>query len=197
MTFRNLVRWLYSFGLILSSGLAGCDAGEAPLNPGPPLHLEAYRPRAGEGLDCDAEAEDCGFAANQPLVFSFDRWLLPSTATRQSIRVGMAGTNYGVTWEPEYDLVTRTLTYRPNAGWDEGYTYDLQLYDAGSSDWGFQAYDGQHLDRSGIPAHILFRVGRWGGTAPTTPARASCREALAAFAQAGCASANCHRSTSA
>jgi hypothetical protein len=184
-------QWLCIFSL------ASCDSGEAELSLGPALHLIEYKPRAGEGLDCDPAASDCGFAANEPLFFAFDRWLLPSTANPDSIRVGMASTPYGVYFKPVYDLVTRSIEFRPSGGWDEGYTYDLQLYEphASAAEWGFRAYDGQRLDHAGIPPHNLFRVGPDVAQAGERSRAVNCREALAAFAQAGCTAANCHHSS--
>jgi hypothetical protein len=191
-----------SFGWLLGVGLAqallvGCDAGEAPLALGPRPRIQSYQPKSGEGLDCDPTQAGCGFPLNRPLAFAFDRWLLPSTATRQSIRVGLVATNYTVFFEPMYDLITRTVGYRPTGGWDEGFVFDLQLYDSTTpeAEWGFRSYDGLLLDPTGLPEHILFRVGapRSDLPAPRT-VHTACRDALQAFAGAGCSASNCHRS---
>jgi hypothetical protein len=181
---------------LLQALLLGCDAGEAPLALGPRPRIIDYQPRPGEGLDCAPTQAGCGFALNRPLRFVLDRWLLPSTATRQSIRVGPVGTNGGVFWEPNYDLVTRTVTYRPIEGWDEGFIYDLQLFDPTTPNdgWGFRSYDGQLLDPKGLLPHILFRVAPPIQEVPVAPVHTTCGDALRAFAAAGCTASSCHRS---
>jgi hypothetical protein len=176
-------------------GLFACDAGDAPLSIGPRPRVVSYQPQPGQGLDCDPSANGCGFPVDQPLTFELDRWLLPSTATRQSIRVGPLGSDAGVHFEPSYDLVTRTVTYRPRGGWGDGYIYDLQLYDPtlGDDGWGFRSYDNQLLDPSGVPEHVLFYIGPPSGQQVGSAEHTTCREALRAFASAGCTRSNCHR----
>jgi len=175
--------------------LVACDAGDPPLSLGPRPRIIHYQPQSGVGLDCVPGETGCGFPANQPLVFELDRWLLPSTATRQSIQVNALGTDGLVHWEPYYDLVTRTVTYRPGGGWAEGYLYDLKLFDSslGEQGWGFRSYDGQLLNPIGIPEHVLFLVGPSIEQSVAAVSHTPCREALRAFAAAGCSSANCHR----
>ncbi len=179
---------------VLMAILVGCDAGEAPLSIGPRPRIVSYQPQSGEGLDCDPSERGCGFASNRELSFVLDRWLLPSSAARQSIRVSVLGTNGLVFWEPDYDVVTRTVTYRPRSGWDAGYLYDLQLYEPTQSEagWGFRSYDNQLLDPSGLPEHILFLVGPPLEQAVVTATHTTCRDALMALASAGCSAKNCH-----
>lgn len=183
------------FGLWVLVALNGCDAGEAPLAVGPRPRLLAYEPRAGEGMDCDLAASGCGFPVNRPLSFQLDRWLLPSTATRQAIQVELAGTDSTVHFNPSYDLIGRRISFFPQWNWDLGYVFDLSLYDPSQPEQsarGFRSYDGQLLDREGIPEHVLFRVGSPEERAAEPSVHTSCRQALAAFASAGCASSHCH-----
>jgi hypothetical protein len=194
LTFPSIGRKLF----IVWTLLVGCDAGDAPLSLGPRPRIVRYQPRSGEGLDCEPSESGCGFPANQPLVFELDRWLLPSTATRQSIRVSAVGTDGLVHWEPFYDLVTRTVTYRPGGGWADGYLYDLRLYDPtlGGVGWGFRSYDSLLLDPEGLPEHILFHVGPSTEQAAALTTHTACRDALQAFAAAGCTRSNCHATAS-
>lgn len=174
-------------------GAIGCDAGDAPLTAGPRLRLLAYEPQHNQGLTCDAAQDSCGFPQNRPLRFVFDRWLHPNTANRDSIGVTFLGTDFYVHWDPVYDVVSRSVTFSPQ--WMPGYLFDLRLYDSKEDSWGFRSYDGQPLDHSRIPEHIVFRVGAPEPRTEATPSSTSCRDALRAFASAGCAASNCHRAS--
>lgn len=183
------------FGLWALVALNGCDAGEAPLAVGPRPRLLAYEPQPGQGMDCELAQPGCGFPVNRPLSFELDRWLLPTTATRQAIQVELVGTDSTVHWNPRYDVIRRSIGFFPEWNWDLGYVFDLRLYDASQpeeSAWGFRSYDGQLLDRQGIPEHVLFRVRGPEERAPEPSLQTSCRQALAAFASAGCAASRCH-----
>jgi hypothetical protein len=157
--------------------------------------LLSVQPKDGEGLDCDWSSPDCGIAANRPLVFRFDRWLLPSTATRQSISLAIDQSSYGVFTEPTYDLLRRQITYYAGSGLVPGQVYVLKLADAEQdpSGFGFAAYDG----RSPEPKELFPRVFRAGHPSPdfqrVTRAAVNCHQALAAFRDAGCASKKCHQ----
>lgn len=162
---------------------------------GPRPRLLAYEPKAGEGMDCELAEPGCGFPVNRPLSFHLDRWLLPTTATRQAIQVELAGTDSTVHWNPSYDVIRRSISFSPEWNWDLGYVFDLRLYDPSepeASAWGFRSYDGQLLEHRDIPEHILFRVGSPEERMPEPSFHTSCRQALAAFASAGCASSRCH-----
>jgi hypothetical protein len=174
--------------------VAGCDSGEAPLAIGPRPRLVDYQPRAGVGIDCDPADAGCGHPVNRPLSFRLDRWLLPNTATRQSLRLSAVASDIYVQLQPHYDLVTRTVDFYPQWNWDVDYIYDLRLYGVtpGDTDWGFRSYDGLLLDPIGIPSHILFRVGSDDGQSSVAPKYPTCRDALRAFADAGCTASNCH-----
>lgn len=176
---------------------SGCDVGDAPLAAGPRPRLLTYEPQHNLGLTCEANQASCGFPVNRPLRFEFDRWLHPATADRSAIRVAFLGTDIFVHWDPVYDVVSRSVTYSPEWNWDQGYVFDLQLYGSKEDTWGFQSYDELPLDRTGIPEHILFRVGAPEPRVQVAAIHTACRDALRAFAAAGCTASNCHRSTSA
>lgn len=173
----------------------GCDYGDEARSRGPDFELLSLSPRDGEGLDCDGVEGACGVAANRPLVMQFSRWLLPSTATRQSIQLRLQGTAGAIFTEPEYELLTRTVTYRAHLV--SGLTYELELLDAATdeSGWGYMAYDGSVMKRRRLSQPVLFHTGseepRFARAA--TPA-VRCSQVLKAFESAGCTAASCHRS---
>jgi len=147
-------------------------------------------------MDCDAYSPNCGVPANRPLTFQFDRWLLPSTAVRQSISVYAAHSTSTSFMLPRYELLTRTVTYWPSGALAPGLVYVLSIENSAThpNGWGFAAYDGRALARATIPDDIVFRTRNVDPVhaLPSTPMR-FCRDALAAFTEAGCTAANCHR----
>ena len=81
----------HRFAFLAALALCGCDQGEPKLEapPGPPLHAVAIHPPVNAGLDCtpapaDSGAADCGVPLNTVFEIRFDRYLMPSTAVRQS-----------------------------------------------------------------------------------------------------------------
>ena len=105
------------------------------------LETMSLRPRE-QGLNCDGG--DCGFAPDAPIRVKFDRWLLPTTAVRQSISLYTEGTQLGVFLMPDYDVTARVLGYRADAPLSPGTVYILQFSDADKirTDFGFRSYDG-------------------------------------------------------
>ena len=146
-----------------------------------------------QGLDCDGG--DCGFAPNAALRFKFDRWLIPTTATRQSVALGTEGTHLGVFLHPDYDVTARVLTLRPDTPLAADTAYILNLTAAGDdpNGNGLRAYDGRGLEKSQA---LVFRTTmRAAEPAPESPIVAgNCSEIVAAFAQAGCTALSCHGS---
>ena len=69
--------------------MLGCDRGPRVIEDpqGPPLHLVSSEPPNGAGLDCDPYADDCGVPTDTSITLRFDRFLLPSSAVRQSMAV--------------------------------------------------------------------------------------------------------------
>lgn len=156
-----------------------------------PLQIAALEPSAAEGLECDGGA--CGFAPNAPIRLKFDRWLLPTTAVRQSASLSTEGTGLGVFLQPDYDVTARVLSFRPDAPLAPDTAYILQFSNADNdpNGFGFRSYDDDSLGRSIRFAFRTTSIGLPAQTGQTAPA-APCPDVLAALAKAGCASAGCH-----
>jgi hypothetical protein len=175
----------------------GCDRGpRADEDPrGPALRLLGSEPSDGAGLDCEPSADGCGVPTDTAITLRFDRFLLPSSAVRQSLLV-YTGTPTnavpaGAELTPRYDLVTRSVRYgfppgfrfHPNAL----YTVELPIYSE-NSQTGFRAFDGAPLAGT-RPVRFAFFTGDGPAatSAPPSPAP-SCDEVAQVFA--GCA--ECH-----
>jgi len=174
----------------------GCDVGEASRANGRKLELTRLTPLNFEGLDCDYSESDCGVAANRPITVRFNRWLLPSTATRQSIRIGVEGSNSSLFTEPRYEVLARTVTYH-SSGLIPGVVYELDLMDANTPPygWGFAAYDTTALDRANLPSAVVFRTkSAEAKYTAVSEVQTLCRDVLRAFAVSGCTLSNCHKS---
>ena len=156
----------------------------------------ALDPEASEGLDCALDAGDggaaCGFPVDNPLRFKFDRWLLPTTATRQALSFYSQGSALGYTMQPDYDPATRLISFLPEQILASGLVWDLVLPDADTSDngFGFRAFDGSAL---GAEVALAFRTSlaaSVGRAAPPPPP--TCADVLARLSQAGCSRGGCH-----
>jgi len=165
------------------------------MQPGQPLRIVAEQPWNAQGLDCDGGA--CGFAFDAPLRFKFDRWLLPSTAVRQSISLRTEGTQLGVFLFPEYDVTARALSYRPETALAPDTVYLLTVIEADedANGFGFRAYDGKSLSSSQT---FAFRTSSMRSPISATDAssKPNCSAVLTALQKAGCAAASCHGSDS-
>jgi len=171
-------------------GGSSCNIGNRTSHAGSPLQIVAEEPKAAQGLDCDSG--DCAFLPNAPLRFKFDRWLIPTTAVRQSVSLSTEGTGLGVFLRPDYDVTARVLSVRPDSPLASNMVYILTLADADHDQYGngFRAYDGASLEKR---RSFAFRTGLPAVEAPDdTKSAAKCSEILAALAKAGCASSNCH-----
>jgi hypothetical protein len=155
------------------------------------LRVVAVDPSAGRGLDCEGGA--CGFAPNAPIRLKFDRWLLPTTAVRQSASLTTEGTSLGVFLRPDYDVTARVLEFRPEGWLLSDTVYILQFDDADKdpNGFGFRAYDGDSLGRS---TRFAFRTGTEPEPMPSAASApgAGCDDVLSALGKAGCANAGCH-----
>ena len=66
----------------------------------------AVYPAPETGTDCGVGSpDDCGVPRDATLQIRFDRYLLPETAVRQSIRVYTGDPDLGVFLQPEYRRV--------------------------------------------------------------------------------------------
>lgn len=180
---------------------------------GPALQLVSSYPAHGEGLDCSLADRACGVPIDARLELRFDRFLLPSTAVRQSISfftgsVGnvVPGDRLGPELLPAYDPLERVVTFslprdamlRPNT------LYSVVIPIASTDDaFGFRAFDGAPLAGEG-PLRISFRTSDVREPEPPEPpAEISCADLVCtAFGRveagcelpitSGCAAADCH-----
>jgi hypothetical protein len=180
-------------------GTAACDIGHprSEAASGPPPVIVATFPEDGAGFECTSESpEDCGVPRNAPVEIRFDRFLLPSTATRQSLRVLTRVPDLAVFLEARYDVVERVVSYSPYGGlWESGalHTVEITLPTEEFPD-GFRAFDGAAVREEDGATHIHFAFRTARGPAPArerTPAP-TCVEALDLFARSGCSDAQCH-----
>lgn len=176
---------------------AGCDYGprEQRSSVGPPLHIVATYPADGAGIDCSSGEPVCGVPVDAPLELRFDRFLLPSTAVRQSIVYYTGRARSSVIRDPR--LPELTPTYDPfervvRFALPEGATlapstlYTVEFPVAGVAaapprdvavlGWGFRAFDGAPLDEQGI-LRISFRTGEHRSATPALAAP-SCDEVV-------------------
>jgi hypothetical protein len=176
---------------------AACDYGprEQRSAVGPPLHIVATYPEDLAGIDCPSADPTCGVPIDAPLELRFDRFLLPTTAVRQSIVYYTGRSRNAVVQDPRlpeltptYDPVERVVRFTlpqgatlvPNAL----YTVEFPVAGAPSTpprdvpvlSWGFRAFDGAPLDEQGI-LRISFRTGEHRSAVPAV-APPSCEEVL-------------------
>jgi hypothetical protein len=197
----------------LALALAGCDQGPRLIDPvaGPALELVSSYPAHGEGLDCALADPACGVPINARLELRFDRFLLPSTAVRQSIAFfsGAAGNvvpvdRSGPEIIPNYDPLERVVTFSlpPGATLQPNTLYTVRIPVARGEDaLGFRAFDGAPM-AGDEPVHISFRTSN--ALAPVAdPHVLDCGQLIcSAFGQgeadcelpitSGCAAAECH-----
>jgi len=139
-------------------------------------------------LNCELDAgEPCGLPVAGPLRFKFDRWLLPTTATRQSLAMFTEGTGLGLTLRPDYDVAARVIDYNLDSAIPGGMVWNLVLHDADQDEngFGFRAFDGNAI---GSSISMSFRTSM---DPPVSlaqkPKKApSCADVLSTLGRAGC-----------
>ena len=222
---------------------AGCDQGEHAVDPsrGPDLRLIASYPSAGQGIDCDAaagevpdaeapdaEAPDggaldggapeagpppCDVPINAVIKLRFDRFLKPSTATRQSIRVYSGnpdtsicqttdGSETGCFFQPSYDVVERVLLYRlgENTTFVPNLLYTVEIVRPGDAAAdGLRAFDNAPLsEESPAPLKFQFRTSSRIGPAlekiapKLTKEDGSCKHVYEEIFDLRCTDVGCH-----
>jgi len=167
---------------------------------GPGLELVSSYPAEGDGLDCrPGGPPDCGIPINAGVELRFDRYLLPSSAIRQSM-VFFTGTEaLSVFAEPHYDVAERVLRYAPQPGQvlhrGARYRVHLELPAENEDGFGLRAFDGEPLSPDGpVPLDFSFRTQD--GSPPEVAADPipTCPEVLGVLRRGGCSSAVCHQS---
>jgi hypothetical protein len=100
----------------------------------------------------------------------FDRYLLPKTAVRQSLRVYSGGRNNALFLAPTYDPLERVVIFQPayGAALQPGLLYQVSIVvPAQDPDGlGFRAFDGAPLEVGGVPLHFSFVTARAAESAP-------------------------------
>lgn len=189
--------WFCAAGL----SIFACNtAAPPPLeHRGPDLQVLGTAPLAAEGLECQGEL-GCGVPPRAPIVLELDRYLLPSTAARQAIKLTRVGFDNLTFTSPNYDLIKGTLTFQPFHPLrpDTAYTVELLIpSDSEEEDAqreGLRAFDGAPLAEGPVPLKFSFRTQPDPdpqADAPTQETGPSCREITDIF-QKSCASAGCH-----
>ena len=132
---------------------------EPPSAIGPAVHLVGAFPSDGCGVGSDP---DCTIPTNATLTFRFDRFLNPTSVSRQAIRVytGDPKTAAGPPpFEVAYDPVERVVEYRMPSGYGFEphtlYTLELLVPDA-VDDFGIRAFDGAPLAEAELPLKTSF-----------------------------------------
>lgn len=116
-------------------------------------------------MDCTPQSpDDCGIPRDAPILLRFDRYLRPSTAVRQSIRVTSGSEEVSAGFlQPEYDVIERVLVFRRQKGalLEPGALYTIELVaPSEDSEFGLEAYDGAPLVNGDVPLRFDFRAAR-------------------------------------
>lgn len=188
--------------LALSAAASACNLGEREVEPtmGPRPIIVAVTPTPGEGVGCGADPL-CGVPINAVVQLRFDRYLQPSTATRQSVRLYAGNPEQQEFLQPDYDLVERVLALTPLKPLKPDTVYTLELLSPADEEDetkaedapGFRAFDGAPLGAGPVPSVFVFktRAAPAPGPLPPSPPTPDCRAALALFRE-GCAERGCH-----
>lgn len=137
-------------------------------------------------------------ARNTPIEIRFDRFLLPKTAVRQSIRLYTGARNSFVTLQPFYDTVERVVVYRVATGGAllGGVLYHVELVSpkADENGFGFRAFDGAPLstEENAVPLKWSFLTARAAPTPGPSTEPPTCFETWTALNQSGCTKSTCH-----
>lgn len=137
----------------------------------------------------------CGVPRNAAIELRFDRFLLPATAARQSIRVYSGDPAGQVLLLPSYDVVERVLTFRVGGGARllPGLLYRVELLqpELDPGGFGLRAFDGAGLEEGPVPLEWSFFTAREAPEPrPEPQPSSSCADALEVFRASGCV--NCH-----
>jgi hypothetical protein len=189
---------------VLAGTLAGCNEGTPSIEPstGPPLHVISTYPEDGAGFECAIEDVECGVPIDATFELRFDRYLLPSTAVRQSFFVYSGDPSNMVPDDselpvlfPNYDVIERVVTYAlpPGAFLEPNTHYTAELVlPIQRDDPGFRAFDSEPLHpRTTRRLSFLTSNQR---KAPVSEPVGTCSDVLRTFTNR-CDSAGCHNTT--
>jgi hypothetical protein len=190
----RLVGWAF-LAAAFSCGACNLDAPPPLDHTGPNLRVTRTYPAAGEGLNCTGDAE-CGVPTTASIELALDRYLLPRTAIRQSVRFHAAGSDRLLFLSPDYDPIERVVVYHPVAELltDTVYTFEILVPDdtEDGDKNGLRAFDNAPVGESPVPLTISFRTRPVRGAAPPPPAPdPTCPEILEIMNRS-CASSGCH-----
>jgi hypothetical protein len=183
--------------------LAGCDAGQRELEDtvGPPLRVVSTYPEDGAGFDCPATDLECGVPIDTVFEIRFDRYLLPSTAVRQSFLVYTGTEGNAVpgaevpALTPRYDVIERVVSYELPAGVtlepNTHYTTELAVA-VGEDDFGFRGFDARPLDEQ-TTVRTSFLTSNQRKMPVTTPPDGTCATAVSTLS-GHCTTSSCHNS---
>ncbi len=157
--------------------------------------MVAAYPAPGEGVGCVSDPTCEGVPLNASLELRFDRYLDPSSAVRQSLRLSAGSGGGSIFLTPSYDVVERVVRLRqePGARLQPNTLYTVELVaEAGA---GFRAFDGAALVFDAIPERYSFYTGTQEVEEPLAPPNTSCADVLKIFSggQSGCV--HCHTSS--
>jgi hypothetical protein len=166
---------------------------------GPPLRVVSTYPENGEGFDCPISDLECGVPIDAVFEVRFDRYLLPSTAVRQSFAVYSGiDTNPPLGADvpaltPRYDLVERVVTYElpPGVTLQPNTHYTMELIvPKKENDFGFRAFDLAPLDDGGTLTASFLTSNQRKTPGPTT-ADGTCNGTVATL-NTSCVFSGCH-----
>ncbi len=168
---------------------------DPPSATGPAVHLVGVFPSDGCGVGPDP---DCTVPTNATLTFRFDRFLEPTTTSRQAIRVFTGDPKTGVglpALEVTYDPVERVVEYRLPSGYafqpHTLYTLELVVPEA-ADDFGIRAFDGAPLAEGELPLHMSFLTGDAPIELPVE-AVPTCTEIVGNVFKDNCTGSQCHQ----
>ncbi len=159
------------------------------------MHLIGAFPSDGCGVGPDP---DCTIPTNATLTFRFDRFLNPTTVSRQAIRVytGDAKTAFAAPpFEVAYDPVERVVEYRmpANYGFAPHTLYNLELSRAvADDDFGIRAFDGAPLEEAELPLRSSFLTADAPIDLPVESVP-TCAEIVTNVLGAKCTGPQCHQ----
>jgi hypothetical protein len=190
---RRAARFVLCGNLTLLA--SACDQGTPELENSdrPPLHLVSSYPKDGEGLDCTpGSGSACGVPRNAAIELRFDRFLLHSTAVRQSVALYTQRPETQVFLLPDYDVVERVVRFRPREPLEPNVLYTVKLtLPTESAPFGFRAFDGGPLEAGSVPLSFTFLTSAelLPGALPCQP---SCQAIATRLGASGCTRHGCH-----